>query len=249
MFNLTDDMLLRYSRHILLPGMDLEGQQALIDSSVLVIGLGGLGCASTPYLVSSGVGKLTLVDYDVVELSNLQRQILHTNDDIGHAKVRSAEQSLTKINPNCDIQTLNKHLSDAELSEQIASHDLVLDCTDNLDTREQINRLCYQHKRPLVSGAAIGFEGQVTTFNYAVDTACYQCLSQKFGQQQTNCAESGVLAPVVGIVGSMQALEAIKMCCDIGQSLQNRLLMIDGKSMEIRAFQFDKNPNCPVCNK
>jgi len=245
---LTDDQLLRYSRHLLLPGMDIDGQLKLIDSRILVIGMGGLGCACTPYLASSGVGTLTLVDDDVVELSNLQRQILYTDQDVGQPKAVVASRRLQAMNPDCDMTAIQKRLNDQELEQLIAHHDVVIDCSDNLSTREQINRICFESKTPLVSGAAIRFEGQVSTFSYQENTACYRCLSQQIGEQSLNCAESGVLAPMVGIIGSMQAMEAIKTCANVGQVLENRLLMIDGKSMEVRTFTLNKHPDCSVCS-
>jgi len=245
---LTDDQLLRYSRHLLLPGMDIDGQLKLIDSRMLVIGMGGLGCACTPYLASSGVGTLTLVDDDVVELSNLQRQILYTDQDVGQPKAVVASRRLQSMNPDCDMTAIQKRLNDQELEQLIAHHDVVIDCSDNLSTREQINRICFESKTPLVSGAAIRFEGQVSTFSYQENTACYRCLSQQIGEQSLSCAESGVLAPMVGIIGSMQAMEAIKTCANVGQVLENRLLMIDGKSMEVRAFTLNKHPDCSVCS-
>ncbi|MFA0697750.1 molybdopterin-synthase adenylyltransferase MoeB, partial [Vibrio sp. 10N.222.49.C9] len=175
--------------------------------SVLVIGAGGLGCAATPYLVSGGVGKLTIVDDDVVELSNLQRQILHTESDIKALKVDSAKTSLSQLNSNCEITAIARRLDDNELDTAVANHSLVIDASDNLTTRNQLNRLCHKHKTPLVSGAAIRLEGQVISFTYQDDEPCYECLSTLFGANELSCVEAGILAPVVGVIGSMQALE------------------------------------------
>ena len=244
---LNDDQLLRYSRHLLLPGMDFDGQLMLIESKILVIGMGGLGSACAPYLASSGVGEITIVDDDVIELSNLQRQILYTEHDLDQSKAEVASRRLASINPDCKVRPLIKRLDDTELALEIANHNVVVDCSDNLETREQINRLCFSLKTPLVSGAAVRFEGQVSTFKYHDTSACYRCLSQQIGGQSLNCAESGVLAPMVGIIGTIQAMEAIKACTGIGQTLDNRLLMIDGKTMEVREFKLNKHPDCSVC--
>jgi len=245
---LNDDQLLRYSRHLLLPGMDIDGQLNLIESKILVIGMGGLGSACTPYLASSGVGNITLVDDDLIELSNLQRQILYTKIDLGQPKADIARQRLQAINPDCKINAIVQRLDDNELDPLISESDVVIDCSDNLKTREQINRLCFLHKTPLVSGAAIRFEGQVSTFSYQQGDACYHCLSRQIGAQSLNCAESGVLAPMVGIIGTLQAMEAIKVCAQVGKTLENRMMMIDGKSMEVREFNLKKHPDCSVCN-
>jgi len=244
---LNDNQLLRYSRHLLLPGMDFDGQLKLIESKILVIGMGGLGNACAPYLASSGVGEITIVDDDLIELSNLQRQILYTEHDLNQPKAEIAGRRLASINPDCKVRTLVKRLNDTELALEIAHHNVVVDCSDNLETREQVNRLCFSHKTPLVSGAAVRFEGQVSTFNYHATSACYRCLSQQIGSQSLNCAESGILAPIVGIIGTIQATEAIKACTAIGQTLDNRLLMVDGKTMEVREFKLNKHPDCSVC--
>lgn len=227
--------------------MGMEGQEKLLNSKVLVMGLGGLGCAASPYLVAAGIGEMTLVDFDRVEVSNLQRQILHTDNDLNRNKVDSAKESLQPLNPSCKIQTIHAQLDQQALSDLVQQHTLVLDCTDNLVTRKQINQCCFQHKTPLVSGAAIRMEGQVSTFTMKENTPCYECFSQQMGEQQLSCVESGVLGPIVGMVGSTQAMEAIKLISGFGTPLQGKLLLIDGKTMDFRSFSFAKNPQCKTC--
>ncbi|CAM3104966.1 molybdopterin-synthase adenylyltransferase MoeB [Vibrio rarus] len=246
---LSDKEMLRYNRQIILRSFDFEGQEALKQASVLVIGAGGLGCAATPYLVSAGIGKLTIVDDDVVELSNLQRQILHTESDINTLKVQSAKSSLQALNSGCDITAIARRLHEDELSEAIAQHSLVMDASDNLATRNQLNRLCYQHKTPLVSGAAIRLEGQVISFTYQDDEPCYQCLSTLFGANELSCVEAGILAPVVGVIGSMQALEAIRLLANLGQHTPGKLMMFDALSMKWQQFTLPKQAQCNICHK
>ena len=248
MSELTDQEMLRYNRQIILRNFDFEGQERLKESSILIIGAGGLGCASSQYLAAAGIGKITLVDDDSVELSNLQRQVLHCDETIGEKKVISAKIALNRINPHCQIDTLDKRLSDDELRSLIASHDLVLDGTDNVDTRNQLNRLCFESKTPLVSGAAIRMEGQVSVYTYQDNEPCYQCLSCLFGQQALTCVEAGVMSPVVGIIGATQALEAIKVLANYGQPLISKLLMLDALSMSWREMKLMKQASCSVCN-
>ncbi|MGR6839367.1 molybdopterin-synthase adenylyltransferase MoeB [Aliivibrio wodanis] len=249
MSELTDQEMLRYNRQIILRNFDFEGQERLKESSILIIGAGGLGCASSQYLAAAGIGKITLVDDDSVELSNLQRQVLHCDETIGEKKVISAKIALNRINPHCQIDTLDKRLSDDELRSLIASHDLVLDGTDNVDTRNQLNRLCFESKTPLVSGAAIRMEGQVSVYTYQDNEPCYQCLSSLFGQQALTCVEAGVMSPVVGIIGATQALEAIKVLANYGQPLISKLLMLDALSMSWREMKLMKQTSCSVCSK
>lgn len=244
---LNDQQSLRYCRHILLPQVDFEGQEKLLNSRVLMIGLGGLGSACLPYLTASGIGHLTLVDFDTIELTNLQRQIIYQESDVNRTKVAAAADFVHNQNRECQISTINKKLNQAELAALIPEHDIVVDCSDNLETRNQINQICYQQKVPLVSGAAIRFEGQVTTFTYQPDTPCYHCFSHSFGEQSLSCVESGVISPLVGIVGSTQALEVIKILTHIGQPYIGRLLMIDGLYGDQRIFRFSKRENCPTC--
>ena len=234
MSELSDQEMLRYNRQIILRNFDFEGQEKLKDSTILIIGAGGLGCASTQYLAAAGLGSMTLVDDDVVELSNLQRQILHCDDTIGEKKVISAKNALNRINPNCHITPIDKRLSDDELRVLISSHDLVLDGTDNVETRNQLNRLCFESKTPLISGAAIRMEGQVSVYTYQDNEPCYQCLSSLFGEQALTCVEAGVMSPVVGIIGATQALEAIKVLTNYGQPLIGKLLILDALSMNWR---------------
>lgn len=244
---LTDAEMLRYHRQITLKSVDFEGQEQLKASKVLIVGLGGLGCAASQYLASAGVGHLTLLDFDTVSLSNLQRQILHTDTDIGQAKVESAKASLTNINPYIHIQAINAKLTDAELAQQIATHDIVLDCTDNVEIRNQLNLICFDQKRPLISGAAIRFEGQISIFTYQHNTPCYHCLSQLFGENTLSCVEAGVIAPIVGVIGSLQALETIKVLLNIGKTLTGKILMIDGLNFAIQEMKLPKMPHCPIC--
>jgi adenylyltransferase/sulfurtransferase len=248
MAELTDQEMLRYNRQIILRNFDFDGQERLKESSILIIGAGGLGCASSQYLAAAGVGKLTLVDDDIVELSNLQRQVLHCDETIGGKKVISAKMALNRINPHCHIDTLDKRLSDDELRTLITNHDLVLDGTDNVDTRNQLNRLCFESKTPLVSGAAIRMEGQVSVYTYQDNEPCYQCLSSLFGQQALTCVEAGVMSPVVGIIGATQALEAIKVLANYGQPLINKLLILDALSMNWREMKLMKQSSCSVCS-
>lgn len=246
---MNDDQLLRYSRQIMLPSIDIEGQQALLDSRVLVIGMGGLGSPVGLYLAAAGVGHLVISDFDDVDLSNLQRQVAHTSDNIGLAKVESAKQSFHAINPLIKITALNKKLEDAELLEQVKQADIVIDCCDNFETRFAINDACVAAKTPLVSGAAIRFEGQISVFDSRDKTCpCYNCLYPRDGAVAQSCSDNGVIAPITGIIGSMQALEAIKVLTGAGKSLQGRVLLLDGLSMDWQSMKLPRNPNCPTCS-
>lgn len=246
---LSDSEILRYSRQISIKAMDFEGQEKLKLAKVLVIGAGGLGCAATQYLAVAGIGQMTLVDFDIVELSNLQRQVLHQNHNIGQPKVESARETLTQLNPHVEISTINAVLDDPEIDALVALHDLVMDCTDNIGVREQLNLSCLAHRVPLVSAAAIRMEGTVTVFDYQANTPCYHCYSKLFGDQQLTCVESGILAPVVGMIGCLQAVEAIKVITKMGKPLVGRILMIDAMTMEFRAIKLAKQINCTVCGK
>ncbi|AHG75962.1 molybdopterin-synthase adenylyltransferase MoeB [Mannheimia varigena] len=245
---LTDQETLRYNRQIILKSVDFDGQEKLKASRVLIVGLGGLGCAASQYLASAGVGHLTLVDFDTVSLSNLQRQILHTDETVGQPKVESAKARLSAINPNIQIEAINQKCSDQYWAELIAKTDLVLDCTDNVTVRNQLNLQCFKQKRPLVSGSAIRFEGQISVFTYQENEPCYQCLSSLFGDGTLSCVEAGVIAPIVGVIGSFQALEAIKVLLNIGKTLSGKLLMIDSLHFLIREMALPKQENCSVCN-
>lgn len=225
---------LRYNRQIILKAVDFEGQEKLKSSRMLIVGLGGLGCAAAQYLASAGVGYLTLLDFDTVSLSNLQRQILHDDSRLNMLKVQSAKLSLQRLNPHINIDTLSRKLSIQELSEIIPRYDVILDCTDNVETRNQLDQVCQSAKIPLISGAAIRMEGMVSVFTYQPNTPTYRTLSCLFGENILSCVEAGVLSPIVGIVGSIQALEALKVRLKIGTNLCGRLLMIDGLTMSIR---------------
>jgi len=244
---LTDAETLRYNRQIVLKGFDFDGQEKLKASHVLVVGLGGLGCAAAQYLAAAGVGSMTLLDFDTVSLSNLQRQILHSDARIGMPKVASAALALAEINPHVALTQIDHQLNDEELQQVIAQCDLVLDCTDNVAIRDQLNRTCFQLKTPLVSGAAIRMEGQLSVFTYQPDEPCYRCLSRLFGENTLTCVEAGVMSPLVGTIGSLQAMEAIKLLTDFGQTLRSRLLMFDAMTMQFREMKLTKHPGCEVC--
>jgi len=247
---MNDEKLLRYSRQIMLPQIGIEGQQKLEQSHILIIGMGGLGSPAAMYLTSAGIGNLTIVDDDAVELSNLQRQITHFTSDIGRSKVESAQQKLTALNPETNITCINKRLSKEELLDHATQADLVLDATDNFATRFLINEICVTTKTPLVSGAAIKLEGQVAVFRNDIEgSPCYHCLYKDEGELDQSCSGNGVLAPLVGIIGSIQALEAIKVIVGFGEDLNGRLLLLDASYMDWRSLKLKKDPGCPVCSK
>ncbi|MBP4133433.1 molybdopterin-synthase adenylyltransferase MoeB [Gallibacterium anatis] len=234
---LTDHEMLRYNRQIVMKAIDFDGQEKLKAGKMLIVGLGGLGCAAAQYLAAAGVGELTLLDFDKVSLSNLQRQVLHTDQRIDMPKVESAKMALSQINPLIKINTINQKMTSQQLEQLIATVDIVLDCTDNVESRNQLDLICQQLHKPLVSGAAIRMEGQITVFTYQPGTPSYRNLSQLFGENVLSCVEAGVLSPIVGIVGSIQALEAIKVLLNIGDILCGRLLMIDAMSMQFRELK------------
>ncbi len=246
---MNDEQLLRYSRQIMLEGFDYEGQQRLVNAKVLIVGLGGLGCPVAVYLAAAGVGELWLADHDVVELSNLQRQIAHTMTDIDRPKVISANEAVAAINPDVTTQCLNEKLNGQFLLDAVAAVDLVIDASDNFATRFEVNRACVQLKIPLVSGAAIRSEGQVAVFDARdAGSPCYRCLYDDSGSHENlSCSESGVLAPLVGVIGSMQALEAIKLLSGFGKPLTGNLMMFDASVMEWRKLKLAKDLTCPVC--
>ena len=245
---MNDEQLLRYSRQIMLPQVDANGQQRLLDSHALIIGMGGLGSPVALYLAAAGVGTLTLVDDDTVDLSNLQRQILHRHTDIGRPKVESAMANLHAVNPDVRLQPINQRLEGDELHRAIRTADVVVDCSDNFATRFALNAACVAAHVPLVSGAAIRMEGQVSVFhNERTDSPCYRCLYRDEGEEEYTCAENGILAPVVGIIGSVQATEVLKVLLGIGQTLGGRLLLLDAMHMEWRSLRLRKDPSCPVC--
>jgi len=243
-----EQLLLRYSRQILLPEIDLEGQNRLLAGSALVVGLGGLGSPVAMYLAAAGVGRLVLVDHDTVELSNLQRQIVHATADLGRPKVESAADHLRALNPHTRIETIPRRLADDELDATIAGVDVVVDATDNFETRFALNRASRRAGKPLVSGAAIRFEGQVTVFEPGnPDSPCYRCLYTNEGVGGETCTQTGVVAPLLGIIGSVQALETLKVLMDVGERLVGRLLLFDGIAMEWRSMRFRRDPRCPEC--
>ena len=244
---LSDSEMLRYNRQIILRDFDFDGQEALKASRVLVVGLGGLGCAATQYLAAAGVGKMTLLDFDTVALSNLQRQTLHSNATIGQPKVDSAREALARINPHVELVPLNALLEEEALSALIAEHDLVLDCTDNVTIRNQLTSGCFQHKTPLVSGAAIRMEGQISVFTYQPGEPCYRCLSRLFGENALTCVEAGVMSPLVGVIGAMQAMEAIKVLTHYGTPAAGKLVMYDAMRCQFREMKLMRNPTCEVC--
>ena len=245
---MNDEQLLRYSRQILLPQFGIEGQQKLLDAHALIIGLGGLGSPVAMYLAAAGIGELTLVDNDRVDLSNLQRQIIHGMDNLGQPKVESAKQALLKLNPGIRIHCIDHKLEDAELLQQVGKVDVVIDATDNFPSRFAINRACVSQKKPLVSGAAIRLEGQVSIFDMRHDNSpCYRCLYDEEGGVAETCSENGVLSPMVGIIGSIQAMETIKLITGIGEPLTGKLLINDSLHQEWRSMKLRKDPACPVC--
>jgi molybdopterin/thiamine biosynthesis adenylyltransferase len=245
----NDKQLLHYSRQIMLPHFGIEGQQQLHDAHVVIIGIGGLGSPAALYLAASGVGTLTLVDFDTVDDSNLQRQIIHRSNNIGTSKVISAKETLLAINPETTIHCVDKKLSLNELESLISNVTCVIDATDNFNTRFLINHACVSQRIALISAAAIQYEGQISVFDLrAEDSPCYACLYSEDGaEENTNCSDNGILAPVVGILGSMQALETIKLICNIGETLQHRLLIFDALSLQWHTMKLHKDPGCLVC--
>jgi len=246
---MNDEQLLRYSRQIMLPKVDISGQQKLLGAKVLIIGLGGLGSPAAMYLTTAGIGEIIIADADEVELSNLQRQILHTSNDIGRHKTASAVDSLKSLNPEPIITPITEKLSGKKLNELVAKVDVVLDCSDNFKTRFEINAACVANKKPLVSGAAIRLEGQVSVFRADLGTGpCYRCLYTDEQELGERCSETGILAPVVGIIGCIQATEALKLLLGLGELLNGRLLLLDASIMEWRTLKLKKDPDCPVCS-
>ncbi len=246
---MNDHQLLRYSRHILLPELGIEGQEKLLAAHALVIGAGGLGSPASMYLASGGVGRITLADGDSVDLTNLQRQILHTTAAVGRAKAYSGKDTLAQLNPEIEVTALSERLEGAALERLVASADVVLDCSDNFATRHAVNRACVKHARPLVSGAAVRFDGQISVFDLRTAQApCYNCLfPEDTDAEETRCAVMGVFAPLTGIIGTMQAAEALKLLAGVGESLNGRLLLLDGLAMEWRSIRLSKDPDCKVC--
>lgn len=244
---MNDLQLLRYSRHILLPQIDVQGQEKLLHSSVLIIGLGGLGSPVAMYLAAAGVGHLYLCDFDKVSLSNLQRQIIHTTQNIGQYKVDSAYETLLALNPDVKITRLYQQIEENSLTQYIQDIDIIVDCTDNLHARLTINKICVSAKKPLVTAAAIRMEGQLTVFlNNNQDSPCYQCIYTMQQAQEETCAENGILSPMAGLIGSLQALETLKIIMNVGQTLEGKLLLFDALNMEWLTLKLSRNPHCPL---
>lgn len=247
---LTDAQLLRYSRQIMLPSIDIKGQEKILNATVLIIGVGGLGSPVAMYLASAGVGRLILVDHDDVETSNLQRQIVHGIDTLGSAKVDSAQQRIALLNPDCDVTCISSKLTEENASHWVAQADVVVDCSDNFASRFALNRACIAHGKPLVSGAAIRMDGQLSVFDPRQPSSpCYRCLYDEGGEEALSCATNGVLAPVVGIVGSIQALEALKVISGCGEPVVGQLMIFDMATMDWRKMTLKKDPSCPACGK
>ena len=248
---MNDDQLLRYSRHILLPQLGIDGQEKIRRARALIIGAGGLGSPVALDLASAGVGSLTICDGDTVDLTNLQRQIVHRGGAIGMPKALSAQRTLADINPEVPVHVINERVGDARLDQLVREADVVLDCSDNFATRHAINRACVAHRKPLVSGAGVRFDGQIAVFDLRDEEApCYHCLFPEHGDNEDmRCAVMGVFAPVVGIIGSMQAAEALKLIAGIGTTLNGRLLLLDALAMEWRTVRLARDAACAVCGK
>ena len=248
---MDDEQLLRYSRHILLPEIGIEGQEKLLAAHALVIGAGGLGSPAAMYLASAGVGRVTLADGDSVDLTNLQRQILHTTAAVGRAKAYSGKDTLAQLNPQVEVHAIPERLEGERLAEIVAGADVVLDCSDNFATRHAVNRACVKYRKPLVSGAGVRFDGQVSVFDMRQSEApCYNCLFPEDTEaEETRCAVMGVFAPLTGIIGAVQAAESLKLLAGTGESLNGRLLLFDCLSMEWRSVRLSKDPACKVCSR
>lgn len=246
---MQDDLLLRYSRHIMLPQIEYAGQEKLTQSHALIIGAGGLGAPVAMYLAAAGVGTLTICDFDQVDLTNLQRQIIHTTSAVGQNKALSAQATIANLNPEITVHVETTRLNEDALAGCVAAADVVIDCSDNFATRYLLNQLCFDHKTPLVSGAAIRFEGQLSVFDFRHDESpCYHCLYPDVGDdQELRCADNGVFAPLVGMIGTAQAAEALKVLLNIGQTMQGKLLLLDALSAEWRTIRLKKDASCAVC--
>ncbi|CAB3753208.1 HesA/MoeB/ThiF family protein [Paraburkholderia solisilvae] len=246
---MNDDQLLRYSRHILVDELGIEAQQRFLDAHAIVVGVGGLGSPAAMYLAAAGVGQLTLVDADTVDLTNLQRQILHVTASVGQRKVESGRETIARLNPEVKVNAITERVDDAWLDRTVPSATVVLDCTDNFATRHAINRACVAHRVPLVSGAALRFDGQISTFDFRDDASpCYACVfpeDQPF--EEVACSTMGVFAPTVGIIGAMQAAEALRVIAGVGTPLVGRLMMLDSLHMEWTTMRIARQPDCAVC--
>lgn len=247
MMPLNDKEILRYNRQLVLKGFDFDRQEQLKSSRVLVTGLGGLGCAAAPWLVTAGVGELTLLDFDNVSLSNLQRQILHNDETLGIAKTESAALALQKMNPWVTLNTLCEPLNEDNSDRLVRHYDAVMDCSDNVVTRECLNAACFRHKVPLISGAAIRMEGQLSVFRWQDNEPCYRCMSRLFGQQELSCVEAGVMAPLVGVIGAMQAMETIKVLTGYGETVSSKVMLYEAMTSQFREIRIVRDPDCEVC--
>lgn len=244
---LSDQDFMRYSRQLLLEEIGPQGQEKLSTSSVLIVGLGGLGTPAAMYLAAAGIGKIILADGDRLHISNLQRQILYRTADLGRSKVETAKHHLRELNPQVELITLPEHLECASLAKAIAHADLILDCSDNMPTRQAVNAACVAQAKPLISGSAVGFGGQLMVIEPPYDQGCYRCLWPDDIEPQRNCRNAGVLGPVVGVIGTLQALEAIKMLAGIPSALSGKLRLFDGRQQSWRTFSLKRSPTCPVC--
>lgn len=245
---MNDEQLLRYSRHILLPEIDVAGQEAIIGTHALIVGLGGLGSPIALYLAAAGIGEVTLVDDDEVDLTNLQRQVVHHSQDVGKSKVESAAEKMLAINPDLKINKVQARLDDRLLATIIPDIDLVMDATDNFRIRAHLNRACIKHQKPAVFGAAVRLEGQIFVFDPRIaDAPCYECLHKHVNDSALNCAENGVAGPVVGIIGTMQAMEAIRLICDIGESSAGKFQNFDARNMSWQSFKVLQRADCAAC--
>jgi len=245
---MNDEQLLRYGRQIMLPQVDIDGQQRLLDSSIIIFGIGGLGSPVALYLAACGVGEIVIVDDDSVELTNLQRQIIHSSTRIGQLKVNSAADAMNALNPEINVSAIAERISGDKLKHSIQRADIVIDATDNLASRLEINQHCYSTRTPLVSASAIRWEGQLAVFDSCrQDSPCYQCLYGSMGEVGQSCSENGVMGPVVGMLGCMQANEAVKLLTGAGTSLVGRVLMLDALNMEWQFVRLKRDPACSVC--
>jgi len=248
---MNDEQLLRYSRHVLLEDIDVAGQEKLLTAHALVIGAGGLGSAAAPYLAAAGVGKITLVDHDQVELTNLQRQIMHTQESIGRNKAASGKSFLQRLNPGVVVDTIEAKADDSLLDQLLPTVNIVLDCTDNFATRHMINRLCVKHQVPLVSGSALRFDGQISVFDSRNKTSpCYACIFSPEEQfEEVSCASMGIFSPLVGIIGAMQAAQALQVLIGFGEPLVGRMLLWNARNTQIDEIRISRNPECLVCGQ
>jgi len=248
---MNDAQLLRYSRHLLLEDIDVEGQEKLLNAHVLVVGAGGLGSAAAPYIAAAGVGHITLLDHDEVDLTNLQRQIMHTEGTVGKSKVASGKQFLQQLNPTIQVETIQAKATTSLLDDLLPSVDVVLDCTDNFQTRQLINASCVKHQKPLVSGSALRFDGQASVFDPRdMSSPCYACIfSPDEIFEEISCASMGIFSPLVGIIGSIQAAQALQVVIGFGKSLVGRMLLWDARNTQVDQIRISRNPDCLVCGK